>query len=311
MATVLFVVHPGRPDAAILAEKTAAWLKSRGHQAVWAPEELVAQGPEDEPPAMPKGSREIGFTDDVDLAVSLGGDGTMLRAVELASGADLPVLGVNLGRLGYLTEVEPSGLQLALGRFLDGDFTVEERMTLEVSVEPDQAYSEAENRNEPADRAHGPHGKVPAATYLALNEAAVEKTVPGHTIRLASSIAGRPFITYAADGLLVATPTGSTAYNLSARGPILSPSLRAIVVTPLSPHMLFDRALVLEPDESLRLEVAGPRPGVLVIDGLTAGILVPGDAVVCRVSKTCARLVSFAGRDFYSILKARFGLTDR
>ena len=94
----------------------------------------------------------------------------------------------------------------------------------------------------------------------ALNEATVEKTVPGHTVRVAASIDGRPFVTYAADGLLVATPTGSTAYNLSARGPLLSPRLRALILTPVSPHMLFDRPLVLDPAQRVHLEVLGPAP---------------------------------------------------
>ena len=148
-------------------------------------------------------------------------------------------------------------------------------------------------------------------TYVALNEVVLEKTVPGHTVRLSAAITQRPFITYAADGVLVATPTGSTAYNLSARGPIVSPQLRALVVTPISPHMLFDRPLVLDPDESVELTVAPPRPGVLVVDGLSAGVLQPGDAVECRAAKRCARLVSFGQRDFHAILKARFHLADR
>ena len=104
----------------------------------------------------------------------------------------------------------------------------------------------------------------------------VEKTVPGHTIRLAATIAMRPFVTYAADGLLVATPTGSTAYNMSVRGPILSPCLRAVVVSPISPHMLFDRPLVLDPAEWLELTVAGPRPAVLVVDGRSVAIASAG-----------------------------------
>ena len=116
-----------------------------------------------------------------------------------------------------------------------------------------------------------------------LNEAVVEKTVPGHTIRVAASIAGRPFVTYAADGLLVATPTGSTAYNLSARGPILSPGLRAVVVTPVSPHMLFDRPLVLEPEQWVASRSArAPGPPCSCSTGRAADPLEPGDAVVCR-----------------------------
>ena len=145
----------------------------------------------------------------------------------------------------------------------------------------------------------------------ALNEATVEKTVPGHTVRVATLIDGRPFVTYAADGLLVSTPTGSTAYNLSARGPVLSPRLRAIVVTPVSPHMLFDRPLVLDPMERLRLEVLEPRPAVLVVDGVTVSTLEPGATVDCREGDQPARLVTFGTRDFHAILRAKFHLADR
>ena len=235
MVAVAFVVHPERPVAAELAARAGEWLDgARPHR--------------DPVSSIPSTTRTGLDGDAVDLAVSLGGDGTMLRTVAMAAGRGIPVLGVNLGQLGYLTEVEPSALEAALERFVAGDYEIEERMTLEVEI--------TRGRRRSAPDAGSP--------YLVLNEAVVEKTVPGHTVRLSASIAGRPFVTYLADGLLVCTPTGSTAYNLSARGPILSPLLRAIVVTPISAHMLFDRTIVLEPRQWLRLEVAGPRPGVLV-----------------------------------------------
>jgi NAD+ kinase len=147
---------------------------------------------------------------------------------------------------------------------------------------------------------------------VALNEMVVEKPVPpGHSVRLATSIDDRPFITYVADGILVATPTGSTAYNLSARGPIVSPQLRALIVTPVSPHMLFDRPLVLGPSETFRLELLSGGPAVLGVDGSCVEHLQPGDAVVCRAGRHPARLVTFGRRDFHAILKAKFNLTDR
>ena len=149
------------------------------------------------------------------------------------------------------------------------------------------------------------------ARRMALNEATVEKTVPGHTVRIATSIDDRPFVTYATDGLLVCTPTGSTAYNLSARGPVLSPRLRAIVVTPVSPHMLFDRPLVLDPAERLRLEVLEPRAAVLVVDGLSVCPLEPGATVECGEGSQPARLITFGARDFHAILRAKFHLADR
>jgi NAD+ kinase len=138
----------------------------------------------------------------------------------------------------------------------------------------------------------------------------VEKSVPGHTVRIASLIAGRPFMTYAADGLLVSTPTGSTAYNLSARGPVLSPRMRAIVLTPVSPHMLFDRALVLEPQQWVALNILEPRPAVLVVDGHTVATLEPGATVTCREGERSARLVMFSDPDFHTILRAKFRLAD-
>jgi NAD+ kinase len=241
---------------------------------------------------------------DVELAVSLGGDGTMLHAVQLASPLGVPVLGVNLGRMGYLTEVEPTGLEAAFERVTRGDFLVAERMMLGVEVlRP--ALTAGAGEALPAEPG------AAATALVALNEAIVEKTGPGRTIRIDVAIAGRPFLTYAADGLIVSTPTGSTAYNLSARGPIVSPSLQAIVLTPISPHMLFDRSLVLEPHEVVTLRLADGPEAALVLDGTTSLRLVPGDSIRCSGARLPARLVTFGTRDFHSILRAKFGLADR
>ncbi|HZD65610.1 MAG TPA: NAD(+)/NADH kinase, partial [Acidimicrobiales bacterium] len=234
MATVAFVIHAERPDAVALAEEASAWLGDRGHEV-----------------RLPEGEDGAAPLEGADLAVSLGGDGTMLRTAGLVHSLGVPVLGVNLGHLGYLTSIERDGLCDALARFLKGDYTLQERMTLEVTFRPGEGG-----------------GRREGETSVAFNEAVVEKVAPGHTTRLALSIAGRPFITYAADGLIVATPTGSTAYNLSSRGPIASPRLWALIVTPVSPHMLFDRSLILEPGEEATVEVVDGRPAILVVDGV-------------------------------------------
>jgi NAD+ kinase len=274
MAVIAFYTNPHRPEATALAARASAWLAERGHEAL--------------PALHPDGSASA---EGADLLVSLGGDGTLLRSVETALAGGVPVLGVNIGRLGYLTPTEPAGLEDALASFLAGTHRVEERMTLSVSVRETDGTLVAQR--------------------TALNEATVEKTVPGHTVRIATFIDDRPFVTYAADGLLVATPTGSTAYNLSARGPVLSPRLKAIVVTPVSPHMLFDRPLVLDPTERLRLDVEEPRSAVLVVDGVTVTTLAPGASVECRQGDQPARLVTFGSTDFHSILRAKFHLADR
>lgn len=282
MASVALVPHPLRPQAARLASEAAAWLEAHGHE-VRVPQDDVH-------PALSRHAWPVEkLVPGLDLAVSLGGDGTMIRTVDLVSAWSVPVLGVNVGQLGYLTEVEPGELHAALGRFFSGDFHVEARMTLSIQVQ----------------------GADEDPSCSALNEVVLEKTVSGHTVRLGIGLNGEGFTTAAADGLIVSTPTGSTAYNFSARGPIVSPLHRAIVVTPVAPHMLFDRSLVLGADESVTLEVLEGPPAALVVDGRQMATLHPGDAVVCRRGRHDARFVTFGGRDFHRILKAKFGLADR
>jgi NAD+ kinase len=230
-----------------------------------------------------------------DLVLSLGGDGTMLRAVALLDGAPVPLLGVNLGRLGYLTEVEAEHATDALARFemgaREGQWQLDERMMLDVAVsEPDG---------------------TPAGQWRALNEAVVEKRESGHTVHLLVRIDGEPFTSYATDGLIVSTPTGSTAYSLSARGPVVSPKHRALLVTPVAPHMLFDRSLVLDPTETVDIEVLGGREASVAVDGRPVCNLTRGATVRCTPSTATARFVRFGTHHYHQVLKAKFGLTDR
>src|SRR5262249_55450650 len=145
----------------------------------------------------------------------------------------------------------------------------------------------------------------------ALNEVVLEKQRAGHMIRLEVSINGTPFTSYAADGVIVATPTGTTAYSFSVRGPIASPALRCLVLTPISPHMLFDRSLVMHEDEELDLVVCEQRNAELTIDGRELGTLGDGDRVRCRAAPEPLRLATVRRRDFHQILKSKFALPDR
>src|SRR5262245_36476800 len=278
------VPHPNRASAADLAKRAAARLAEAGA-------EVRVPGPD----ADPAGLGHLGypladFARGLDLVISLGGDGTMLRAVDLAYRAEVPVLGVNVGQLGYLTEVEPDDFDGVLDRLLAGDYQVTERMMLEIDVAS-------------AGSASG--------QWFALNEAVLEKVHTGRLVRLEVEVNGAPFTTYAADGVIVATPTGSTAYSFSARGPIVSPRHRCLLLTPVSPHMLFDRSLVLDDEESLRFTVCDDRSVVLTADGRELGELAAGDTVACTGGPLPARIVSFGPRDFHQILKAKFGLADR
>jgi NAD+ kinase len=284
MSTIALVIHQDRPEALEVALETIQWLESLSHRVVL---------PVVEADRLDRGDLGVADDDlgrDASVAVSLGGDGTMLRTVAMVAQHDVPVIGVNFGQLGYLTDVEPDGVRQALEAFLGARYTLEERMLLEVEIH---------------------RAGIGSTTVLALNEAVVEKTASGNTVRLDVELDGTFFTPYAADGLIVATPTGSTAYAFSARGPIVEPTHRALLLTPVSPHMLFDRTLVLDDDSQVRLTVTDHRPAALVIDGRPMGDLRPGDHVTCRAATTVARLVMFGPRDFHAILKAKFGLADR
>ena len=148
-------------------------------------------------------------------------------------------------------------------------------------------------------------------TFHALNEIVVERSPGETTIRIGVTVDGSPFTSYPADGLIVATPTGSTAYALSARGPIVFPTHSAIQLTPVSPHMLFDRSLILRPESVVELTVEGHRPAVVSQDGNTVMTMQPGETITCRRSERVAHLVTFDTRDNLSVLKSKLGIADR
>jgi NAD+ kinase len=280
-----FLLHQERPEAVELGKMLASWLVDRGHEV-----RLLSTD------ALRIGRPELGVDPDefavgLDLVVGLGGDGTILRAVELCSDEGVVVLGVNLGQLGYLATVEPTQAKAAIKRFLAGAYHVEERMRLAVHIR----------------RADGTVHVVRSA----LNEAIVERSDLGHTVRIEVALDGEPFTPYVADGVIIATPTGSTAYAMSARGPIVDPRYLAQVLVPVSPHMLFDRALVLDPTTLVSLRCGGHRPAHLSVDGRSEGLLEPGDAIECTASDVPAQLLDVGGAGFHQVLKSKFGLHDR
>ena len=298
MATVAIVLNESRHRAVELAHQAVDWLSAHDH-AVRVPEdEAAAAG------LAKHGCPPEALGPGADLAVSLGGDGTILRTLGLVAHDQVPILGVNLGRLGYLAQVEPDDLAPALERFVAGDYSVEERLLLCVEVVPGTGAVPR------PDGARALPAPAPGHSLLALNEAVVEKTSAGQVVHVGVEIDDRPWTTYAADGIIVATPTGSTAYSFSAHGPIIDPCHRALLLTPVSPHMAFDRSLVFNPAQTLRMTVLD-RPALLIVDGRELGTLPPGSTVACRAATEVARFVATRTRDFYGVLKAKFGLHDR
>lgn len=285
MTRIGIAVHRFRPDALEVARQVALWALQHGFGTVVDEADVAAVN---SPHVVP------GDAGDVDILVSVGGDGTMLRAVRTLAGRQVPIIGVNLGTLGYLAAVEADALIESLDAWRTGtegkDFHFDNRMLLEVAI-----WSKGAR----------------LANVLALNEVVIEKRETGHTVRLGVDIDKAPFTTYAADGLIIATPTGSTAYSMSARGPILSPRLRAMLITPVSPHMLFDRSVVLDGNEVARIEILGHRQVNVATDGDLVHTLHPGDVVEVRAAQEVAKFMRFEERRFHQILKTKFGLSDR
>lgn len=227
----------------------------------------------------------------LDLLLTLGGDGTLLRGARQVAPFGVPVLGVNFGHLGFLTSAAPAELEEALGRFLSGEVWFDRRMTLEVHAEAADGTT------------RGP--------YLALNEAVLHKGGVARVIRLAVRAHSEEVGTYSADGIILATPTGSTAYSLSAGGPIVSPSLECIIATPICPHTLAVRPLVLPADETVSVEVLTPSGElILSIDGQEDTCVAPGERVVVRRSEHPVKLVRFPGQTFFSTLRRKLQWGD-
>src|SRR5512133_3434183 len=238
--TVLVVAHVGRPAAQRSARLVVDRLTSAGVAVrILEPEaaDLRCAGA-DVVPATADAAQ------DAEMVIVLGGDGTLLRAAEMARPAGAPLLGVNLGHIGFLAEAEPDDLAGAVDQVVEHRYTVEERMTVEVTVRQD--------------------GTVTAGTW-ALNEASVEKLARQRMIEVVTEIDGRPLSRWAGDGVVCATPTGSTAYAFSAGGPIVWPEVEALLLAPISAHALFARPLVVSPDSVLAVEVQADSTGSAVL----------------------------------------------
>ncbi len=284
---ILVLAHTGREDALTVAAEVIASLRGHG---------LVVRVLADEAADLKLDAAEgIEFVNEADaatgceLAVVIGGDGTILRAAELTHAVGTPVLGVNLGHVGFLAEAESEDVEATIDAIVERRYTAEDRLTIDVAV-----YQ----------------GKELVASTWALNEATVEKAARQRMLELVVEVDGRPLSRWGCDGVVCATPTGSTAYNFSAGGPVVWPGVDALLMVPISAHALFARPLVVAPDSVLAVEVLARTEGagVLWCDGRRAVDLPPGARIEVRRGQTPVRLVRLHQAPFTDRLVAKFDL---
>lgn len=278
MHSVGIVLHPQR-DSADAVQAVLGWASRKDATVYGISNEIVRLNCA----ATPVSADEL--AERADLLVSLGGDGTMLRAMRLADGRHAPVLGVNLGKLGFLAEVDVPDLPAALTAIDDRDYTIEPRLAVD-SV-------------------------IAGQRVTAFNDIAVVR-VPGDGLAaVAVRVGGQPFVSYAADAVIVATPTGSTAYSFSAGGPIVSPAVEALLVTPAAPHSAYNRGVVLSVTDTVTLEVL-PSSGRLAVevDGAVAGYVGAGDMLEIEPRPAAARVVRLGRTTFYQRARRKLRIAD-
>ncbi len=276
MGAIAIFFNPHIGPARALADEIIAWTARQGWEGNAWP---ISDGLDD------------AAWQAADYIITLGGDGSILRAAHLAAPHGIPLLGVNLGRVGFLTESTPETWRATLSRVMAGRYWIEERMMLHVVARR--------------------QGEV-LAQAEALNDVVTGRGARAQVVHLHVHVDGGRLATYVADGLIVATPTGSTAYALAAGGPILPPQLRNILLVPVAPHLSMERPLVLDEGVTVHLTVAGQRPAVLTVDGAIEAELQAGDEVVVAAGKHPTRFARVQERTyFYKTLLSRLSPRDR
>ncbi len=263
--------HPRKPESLDLAGQMEQFLRSAGvdetwRHSAWDSEVIKSRLP------------------DVDLLITLGGDGTMLRAARLGAAFNVPMLGVKMGRLGFLAEIFPQDWPSPLEKLLDGDYWIEERLMVRAIVE--KAGSNGGER-------------TVRCTFDALNDVVLSRGSLARIVRVSANLDGGYLTTYTCDGLIVSTATGSTAYALAAGGPILPPDLRNILVIPVAPHMSMDRAVVLSEGAEVRLRVYSDHSAMLTVDGQFEVEVDDSDEIVVDSSPYQARFIRLRPRSYF------------
>jgi NAD+ kinase len=315
LRTLGLVVHGGKPEAAAAADVAHRWAVEHGITCaaidVWSEDGRLTA------------AEEAARAGHPELVVTIGGDGTFLRGARIALAGGAAVLGVDVGRVGFLTTVEAAELTAALDAVLDDRFEVDERLALTMcasrplaippGIEALLRYGRGPALPPPPVRERvtdDPDAGVPLDIH-ALNDVVFEKLARDRQASVAVFVDGRRFVSYSADAVIVSTPTGSTAYSFAAGGPVLSPALAGLVLTPVAPHMSFNRSLVLARHQRVAVQVLERSGQVAVsVDGALRGVLDPGDWVSVHAAPEDARLLRVGDGDFLGRVRSKLGLAD-
>ncbi|HZO91189.1 MAG TPA: NAD(+)/NADH kinase [Chthonomonadaceae bacterium] len=282
-SSVGIVVHRTSREAAQFAQQVIAWLQERGISVCLDSESALRMG------QSVAGCR-ISDLKQVRFIITLGGDGTILAAARMAAPIGIPILGAHMGQFGFIAEAHPSDLFQTLETILDGQMEIEERMMVRAEVW---------------------RGGQRVHSGVGLNEALV-KSGMSHLLRLKTSLRGAPFATYPADGLIVSTPTGSTAYSLSAGGPLVEPTVQALVMVPICPHTLSARPMVLPCDEVIEIEIElNGGEVIFAVDGVDPFFLESGDRVIVQRADYATRLIVLGHATFYRKVRNRYLYGER
>jgi len=282
--TVMVVAKIGPPEGVSIATRLAEWLVSRGLEVHFDDETAAALGRTD-------GIAREHLPVEVDLAIVAGGDGTLLSVARAAAPLDVPILGINFGSLGFLTELQPAEALAGVQAVIEGRYTVEDRHTLRVR------YLTADHSER---------------EYALLNDVVITKSALARMVTIDVRVDGEDVATYTSDGLIVATPTGSTAYNLSAGGPILDPRMSAFVLSPICPHTMTYRPLVVPDDVTIEVSLRSPDEEVyLTLDGQIGFPFLPEDRLAIDNHPCPVRLVRTSATGFFEILRRKLRWGER
>lgn len=279
MAAIGLIIHPQKEKARLEALSLIAYLEKKKLKVYLNQETANLLKRKD------LGCREEDFPRLITLLIVLGGDGSLLFAARKVGRYNIPILGVNLGGFGFLTEIDVHQAREALREYFKGNFSLEERMMLEIRVK---------------------RKKKEIKKFIALNDAVITKGAFARILQLKTFVNDEYIATYPADGLIIATPTGSTAYSLSAGGPLVNPQVNLLIMTPICPHTLYARSLVISKDEKLKVLVLGqPQEIMLTLDGQEGFNLKAEDEVVVQKARECVKLVKVKGKGFYEKLRTK------